>query len=121
MIALEGAVGELTFDVQITRADTGKVENYTLVGYIDEAKLKELLAKNEKASGITFKMKDDPRITRVGVGCDVLASRGDDPVLVRMLLKDIYDHVHPDDREYFRTSREQRFGTTMEHFFCLLL
>lgn len=31
-----------------------------------EAKLKELLAKNEKASGVTFKMKDDPRITRVG-------------------------------------------------------
>jgi lipopolysaccharide/colanic/teichoic acid biosynthesis glycosyltransferase len=31
-----------------------------------EAKLKDLLAKNEKASGVTFKMKDDPRITRVG-------------------------------------------------------
>jgi lipopolysaccharide/colanic/teichoic acid biosynthesis glycosyltransferase len=31
-----------------------------------EARLKELLAKNEKASGVTFKMKDDPRITKVG-------------------------------------------------------
>ncbi len=31
-----------------------------------EAKLKDLLAQNEKASGVTFKMKDDPRITRVG-------------------------------------------------------
>ena len=31
-----------------------------------EAKLKDLLAKNEKASGITFKMKDDPRITKIG-------------------------------------------------------
>lgn len=31
-----------------------------------EARLKELLAKNEKASGVTFKMKDDPRITRIG-------------------------------------------------------
>jgi lipopolysaccharide/colanic/teichoic acid biosynthesis glycosyltransferase len=31
-----------------------------------EARLKELLAKNEKAAGITFKMKDDPRITRIG-------------------------------------------------------
>lgn len=31
-----------------------------------EAKLKDLLAKNEKASGVTFKMKDDPRITAVG-------------------------------------------------------
>ena len=31
-----------------------------------EARLKDLLAKNEKASGVTFKMKDDPRITPVG-------------------------------------------------------
>jgi lipopolysaccharide/colanic/teichoic acid biosynthesis glycosyltransferase len=31
-----------------------------------EAKLASLLAKNEKAQGITFKMKDDPRVTRIG-------------------------------------------------------
>ena len=31
-----------------------------------EAKLNDLLAKNEKKEGITFKMKDDPRITKVG-------------------------------------------------------
>ena len=31
-----------------------------------EALLKDLLDKNEKASGVTFKMKDDPRITKVG-------------------------------------------------------
>lgn len=31
-----------------------------------EARLKDLLGKNEKAAGVTFKMKDDPRITRVG-------------------------------------------------------
>ena len=31
-----------------------------------EARLKDLLAKNEKAAGVTFKMKDDPRITRIG-------------------------------------------------------
>lgn len=31
-----------------------------------EARLKDLLAQNEKASGVTFKMKDDPRITRIG-------------------------------------------------------
>jgi glutathione S-transferase len=36
------------------------------------------------------------------------------PALVRVLVKDIYDHAHPDDREYFRTSREQRFGKTIE-------
>jgi lipopolysaccharide/colanic/teichoic acid biosynthesis glycosyltransferase len=31
-----------------------------------EAKLAELLAQNEKAQGITFKMRNDPRVTRVG-------------------------------------------------------
>lgn len=31
-----------------------------------EARLKDLLAKNEKAQGVTFKMKDDPRITKIG-------------------------------------------------------
>jgi lipopolysaccharide/colanic/teichoic acid biosynthesis glycosyltransferase len=31
-----------------------------------EARLAELLKFNEKAEGITFKMKDDPRITKIG-------------------------------------------------------
>ena len=31
-----------------------------------EARLKDLLSKNEKKEGITFKMKDDPRITKIG-------------------------------------------------------
>lgn len=31
-----------------------------------EARLKDLLARNEKAAGITFKMKNDPRVTRIG-------------------------------------------------------
>jgi lipopolysaccharide/colanic/teichoic acid biosynthesis glycosyltransferase len=31
-----------------------------------EARLKELLAKNQHQGGVTFKIKDDPRVTRVG-------------------------------------------------------
>lgn len=31
-----------------------------------EAKLQELLSRNQHSQGITFKLKDDPRITRVG-------------------------------------------------------
>jgi exopolysaccharide biosynthesis polyprenyl glycosylphosphotransferase len=31
-----------------------------------EAKLQEILAKNQHQQGVTFKMKDDPRITKVG-------------------------------------------------------
>ena len=35
--------------------------------YVDaEERKKELLAKNESKDGVIFKMKDDPRITRVG-------------------------------------------------------
>ncbi|MCX6908250.1 MAG: sugar transferase [Verrucomicrobia bacterium] len=31
-----------------------------------EAKLKDLLHKNELASGVTFQLKDDPRVTKIG-------------------------------------------------------
>lgn len=36
------------------------------------------------------------------------------PMLSRMLLCDIMDILRPEDREYFRTSREQRFGKPLE-------
>lgn len=42
MIDLVGQPGELRFTVEIKRAETGKVETYDLVGYLDEDKLKEL-------------------------------------------------------------------------------
>jgi glutathione S-transferase len=36
------------------------------------------------------------------------------PALVRIILTDIHDHLPEPDKAYFRTSREQRFGTTLE-------
>ncbi len=36
------------------------------------------------------------------------------PVLARCMLKDIYEHVDPEDREYFRSSREISYGKTIE-------
>lgn len=33
-----------------------------------EAKMKDLLARNQHGQGVTFKIKDDPRVTRVGKG-----------------------------------------------------
>ncbi len=36
------------------------------------------------------------------------------PTLLRMIVRDILDIVHPDDREYFRSSREARFGQPLE-------
>lgn len=42
MSNLGGQMGELRFTVQITRKETGKVEEVELIGYLDEEKLKEL-------------------------------------------------------------------------------
>lgn len=36
------------------------------------------------------------------------------PQMARLLLVDIYNHVLPEDQAYFRTSREQRFGMSLE-------
>lgn len=36
--------------------------------------------------------------------------------LMRIIVPDILAHLHPKDREYFRTSREARFGATLEAF-----
>ena len=42
MIELQGQTGELRFTVEIKRKETGLVETYDLVGYLDADKLKEL-------------------------------------------------------------------------------
>lgn len=39
---LQGQVGELRFTLEIKRKETGKTETVELVGFIDEAKLKEI-------------------------------------------------------------------------------
>ena len=36
------------------------------------------------------------------------------PVLTRCLIKDCYDHLDPVDHEYFRSTREARYGKTLE-------
>ena len=42
MSELSGQIGEVRMQVQITRKETGAVENYELVGFLDEDQLKEL-------------------------------------------------------------------------------
>jgi hypothetical protein len=42
MSDLIGAVGELQMTVQITRKETGKVEEFKLTGFLDADQLKEL-------------------------------------------------------------------------------
>jgi len=36
------------------------------------------------------------------------------PAIIRVILLDIYDCLHEGDREYFRSSREKRFGMALE-------
>ena len=36
--------------------------------------------------------------------------------LIRLVLLDIYQQIGPEDQAYFRKSREERFGTTLEAF-----
>ena len=36
------------------------------------------------------------------------------PALIRLLVHDIYRHLQPEDQPYFRDSREQRFGQSLE-------
>ena len=48
MIELGGKVGEVAMTLQITRKDTGKVEEVQLVGFINEDQLKALQAEQSK-------------------------------------------------------------------------
>jgi hypothetical protein len=41
MIELQGQKAELRFTLEITRKETGKVEQYELIGHLDADKLKE--------------------------------------------------------------------------------
>jgi hypothetical protein len=36
------------------------------------------------------------------------------PGLIRLVLLDIHRHCAPEDQDYFRRSREERFGATLE-------
>lgn len=38
------------------------------------------------------------------------------PAMVRIILLDVFKQLHPDDREYFRASRQARFGAPLEEF-----
>ena len=42
MSSLTGQVGEVGMTIQVTRKDTGKVEEFKLTGFLDEQQLKEL-------------------------------------------------------------------------------
>lgn len=53
MINLNGQMGEVRLTVEVKRANTGKVEQYELIGYLDEDKLKELQNGSDSQHGST--------------------------------------------------------------------
>lgn len=38
------------------------------------------------------------------------------PAMARLILMDVFNQIDPSDRDYFRASREARYGTTLEDF-----
>ncbi|PRY71575.1 glutathione S-transferase N-terminal domain-containing protein [Halomonas ventosae] len=44
------------------------------------------------------------------------AERSLAPAMMRTIIMDLLNAIHPDDRAYFRESREKRFGRTLEEF-----
>lgn len=44
------------------------------------------------------------------------AERALAPAMMRTIVMDLLNAIHPDDRDYFRKTREQRFGRTLEEF-----
>lgn len=53
MSNLDGQMGELRMTLQITRKETGKVEEVELIGFLDEEKLKELQNGSNSQHGST--------------------------------------------------------------------
>ena len=52
MNELNGVVGELNMTIQITRKETGKVEEFKLTGFLDEDQLKEIQNGSNTLNGI---------------------------------------------------------------------
>ncbi|TLF48170.1 glutathione S-transferase family protein [Halomonas urmiana] len=44
------------------------------------------------------------------------AERSLAPAMLRTIIMDLLNAIHPDDRAYFRETREKRFGRTLEEF-----
>ena len=51
MVDLGGEKAEVRFTVQITRAETGKVEEVEMIGFVDADKLKELTNGSDSLDG----------------------------------------------------------------------
>jgi glutathione S-transferase len=78
------------------------VDSWTIQGYLDAAYAERP------------PLFDSAEARGEGLFVKLWAERTLHPLLSRMILRDILDILHEDDREYFRASREQRFGKLLE-------
>jgi glutathione S-transferase len=83
--------------------DSGKMihDSWSIADYLDEAYPERPLFGNAAARGSALLLK-------------FWVERTLHPLLVRILILDIFVAIHEDDRAYFRKTREKRFGMTVE-------
>lgn len=79
-------------------------DSWTIAAYLDEAYPdRPMLFGSEEARTLAFFFKQ-------------WVERTIHPLLLRLVVLDIYERLHEADRPYFRASREKRFGRTLEEF-----
>jgi glutathione S-transferase len=76
-------------------------DSWAIANYLEEKYPQRPLFGNEAARGSALMIK-------------FWTERTLHPLLVRILIGDIYANIHENDRAYFRESREKRFGVTLE-------
>lgn len=113
-LAVEALPWHFTETDKITFSGQGKVpvivdggttvfDSWTIADYLDAAYPdRKLLASTRERALAKF----------VGNWTDTVLH----PALARLIMLDVWQHLDEKDKAYFRTSREARFGTTLEAF-----
>ncbi|QTF92084.1 glutathione S-transferase N-terminal domain-containing protein [Halomonas sp. BM-2019] len=78
-------------------------DSYAILGYLDRAYPEAPLLGDGVAESRARFLKH-------------YAERSLQPAMLRTIVMDLLNAIHPDDRDYFRESRERRLGRTLEEF-----
>lgn len=79
-------------------------DSWRIAQYLDENYPgKPMLMDSEQARGAILAFK---------IACE----RGVQPAVFRIIIMDLFAHLHDKDKSYFRESREKRLGSTLEEF-----
>ncbi|MBE0489828.1 MAG: glutathione S-transferase N-terminal domain-containing protein [Halomonas sp.] len=83
--------------------DETVTDSYAILRYLDRAYPESPLFGDALAEGRANFLKH-------------YAERSLQPAMLRTIIMDLLNAIHPDDRDYFRKTREQRLGRTLEEF-----